>query len=165
MNMHIFLPHIYLLSLCLIAWRQLLEFNSQIVHFMIALPKPDNISHTCHQARIFNCIFNSLRSVYRERQNYNWWYIDSIHRWKTFPRPSSQKHDHCGSSALENFLVAGEPHLFNRCLVTLLLEVAFLLFFWHKFPEHTSWNGSLKHILDCLLKNTLRALPSILVKN
>ena len=50
MNMHLFLRHIYLLSLGLIAWRQLLEFNSQIVHFMIALPKPDNISLTCHQA-------------------------------------------------------------------------------------------------------------------
>ena len=40
----------------------------------------------------------------------------------------------------KNFLVAGakkaKSHI-NGCLVTLLLDVVFLVFILHKFPEHT----------------------------
>ena len=84
MNMHFFLPHVYLLSLGLIAWKLLkaaaLEFNCQIVrivHFMIVLPKKTLVKLTL--STLFQLYFQQFYSCFKQftekRQNYKWWQI------------------------------------------------------------------------------------------
>ena len=130
-----------------------LEFNCQIVHFMIVLPKKTYISKTSIKhvfSTIFSTVLELLQTVYREKTELQVVTNHSVHhRWKTFLPSGSQERDHSVPQQHKNFLVAGakkaKSHI-NGCLVTLLLDLVFSVFILHKFPEHTFWNGRFEHI-------------------
>ena len=87
---------------------------------------------------IFSTVLELLQTVYRENTELQFIvFIDeklsrALDRKSVITVPRQHKY----------FLVAGaknaKSHI-NRCLVTLLLDVVFLLFIWHKFPEQTFW--------------------------
>ena len=143
MNMH-FLPHIYLLiSLGLIAWRQLRSslLPNCALYDRIAKENLSKISIKHVFSPIFSAVLELLQTVYREKTELQVVTNHSAHRWKSFPRSGSQELDHC-SSAAQKFPRAGakkaKSHI-NGCLVTLLLDLVFSVFISHKCPEHTFW--------------------------
>ena len=150
------LPHIYLLSL------RLTEGNCQIGHYRILLPKKiwahllSKIGINQVLSTIFSTVLELLQTVYREKTELQL----IVFMDEKLSRALDRKSVITVPRQHKNFLVAwaknAKSHI-NRCLVTLLLNVVYLPFIWHKFPEHTFWNRSF---------NTLKYTNSpTLVKN
>ena len=122
--MHFFLPHIYLLSLSLIARRQL---PNCALYDRIATDLLSKIGIKHVFSTIFSTVLELLQTVYRENTELQFIvFVDeklsrALDRKSVITVPRQHK----------NFLVAGaknaKSHI-NRCLVTLLLDVVFLLF-------------------------------------
>ena len=101
MNMH-FLPHIYLLiSLGLIAWRQLRSslLPNCALYDRIAKENLSKISIKHVFSPIFSAVLELLQTVYREKTELQVVTNHSVHhRWKTFLPSGSQELDHCSSA-------------------------------------------------------------------
>ena len=133
------LPHMSLLSLSLIAT---LWSYCQRKHFTHLLSKT-GINHVF--STIFSTVLELLQTVYREKTELQL----IVFMDEKLSRALDRKSVITVPRQHKNFLVAwaknAKSHI-NRCLVTLLLNVVYLPFIWHKFPEHTFWNRSFQHI-------------------
>ena len=105
-----------------------LEFNCQIVHFMIVLPKKTLVISIKHAfSTIFSTVLELLQTVYREKTELQL----IVFMDEKLSRALDRKSVITVPRQHKNFLVAwaknAKSHI-NRCLVTLLLNVFFLPF-------------------------------------